>query len=264
MGMRSFKLRVLFGCSIAAAGLWFARHYVVATPPAMLSLAQMAEPQFGYTVRQGTSGTCIYLFHGLRSDRSYWNDQPYRTFVDARLKAGDELVLVDLPYAEAGLFSDGGAAYCAAFGRSLRAFDATLTPKRTFAVGTSWGGMHAAIASAELSSVDAYVSIAPVVEVGRLTEMWMVSNEHCTQAAYVGRLKPGLVLYGDSDDRAGSDLIAQSVVETGAESVVYPGIGHETTAPILHAASSWIDRRIHLEAARASAETPASRSRAPR
>lgn len=231
--------------AIVGLGLgWSLRHYIAAIPPAVFSLDDPA-PTFGYvTLQQGRpSGTRIYLFHGLRSDHRYWNDKPYRSFTEARLARGDELILVDLPYVEAGMFTDGGATYCKAFTRWMQALDRSLPPKRTFAVGTSWGGLHAAIASAEVRSIRGYVSIAPVVRIERLPEFWMVRNDRCNQILYDGRVKRGLVLYGDSDDRAGSDLIAESVVETHAESVVYPGVGHETTVEALRRAGEWLDQR---------------------
>lgn len=245
--MGLFGKRVVIGALVVAglAGVFFARHYVIATPAAALSLVGQQDIHFGHTVMQQgrPSGTRIYLFHGLRSDRSYWFDAPYSAFTEARLEAGDELILVDLPYTEAGLFADGGAAYCRAFTDWLRDLDASLPPKRTFAVGTSWGGLHASIASATVSSIAGYVEISPIVRIDRLPEFWMVSNDRCTQSLYADRMKPGLVLYGDADERAGSDLIAASVTETHAESVVYHGLGHETTTATLERAGEWIDRR---------------------
>ena len=234
---------------LTAVSLWFGRHYAWATFPQARSLViayvDNPPPHFGPVTRMQRgkpSGTRIYLFHGLRSDRSYWGDEPYRQFVEARLAKGDELLIPALPYAEAGLFRDGGASYCRAFIQWMRDLDARL-PKaeRTYTAGTSYGALHAAIAAAEMPDVEAYVAIVPVVDISRLPEFWMVSNDRCTQAVYADHMKPGLVIYGDSDERAGSDLIARSVVEAHAESKVYPGLGHETTDEALDYASRWLD-----------------------
>lgn len=149
----------------------------------------------------------IFLFHGLRADRSYWQEPPRDQMIARLMANGFQIFAFDLPYARADFFKDGGTTYCSQFlhwFRETRKKIATSfgAAREEIVIGESWGGLHALIAAAG-SDVQGYAALYPVVDISRLQEFWMVRNANCDPVAAASILanRNGFLSWGTADDR---------------------------------------------------------------
>jgi pimeloyl-ACP methyl ester carboxylesterase len=101
---------------------------------------------YNFTPADNATKGRLFLFHGLRADKSFWNDAPYIEFVTLMAAAGYELVAIDLPWARVGDFaSDAGRTYCNGFLDMFSQVRASVNSKygsvnKEIVLGVSWGG----------------------------------------------------------------------------------------------------------------------------
>ena len=103
------------------------------------------DTDYSFQPANGRAVGRIFLFHGLRDNRSYWMKSPFDILTFSLRHIGYELVVLDLPYARRAYFDDGGARYCQLFKAQMQhvvdAVDAQHGPAaRQLALGVSWGG----------------------------------------------------------------------------------------------------------------------------
>lgn len=195
-------------------------------------------PTFGYKTEQPNwdRQTRIVLIHGLRSNSRSWKQEPLVQLT--KQLQSSQLVFVDLPWATARFFDDGGAAYCKAFLSSLNAelsrLDASFgKPEKTIVLGVSYGGFHSLIA-AQSPQVDSIVAIMPVVSVDRLHELRWSSNSRCSPFGWTDALsdQTNLIIYGKYDKRVDANLTRQLILKSGVRFSRYP-LKHKTTPELL-------------------------------
>jgi hypothetical protein len=194
----------------------------------------------------------VYMFHGLRADRSYWF-QPDHIALTKRLEAdGFQLILLTLPYAHADFFTDDdGKSYCDQFSAWFERMRATTEKSLGFSnnesvVGASWGGWHALVA-AQHRGIQSYVAVNPVVDIARLSEFWMASNRSCDPVSGAMALaeKPGLLLWGTIDERVDFRKTVELAIsirpwaDGRLTTIVYEGIGHQTTVASNDSVANW-------------------------
>ena len=171
-----------------------------------------ADPVFAptYIVKGGSGGNRVYLLHGLRADKEYWNEDPHSALTSGLLDQHFEVISADLPYAKGVFFADGGAKYC----QAVKTWFADLRSRvdqdhgqaaREIIIGESWGGYNALIAAALTSEkpLDGVAAIRPVVDISRLSEFWTRSNSGCDPLILAPRLShlPVFLFWGENDMR---------------------------------------------------------------
>ena len=194
-------------------------------------------------------GVRVYLIHGLPGYLNYWDAPSRQPLLDALLLNGAQVVVLKLPDAQQAYFGDGGATYCRAFDawfdNMTQAIEKQYGEARQYTVGVSYGGLHAMLA-AEHPQIAGWVAISPVTDISRLAEFRFQSNDKCRADPRVVGSKPGLMIFGRSDQRVGTDLMeaeARRIREAGATDFVSREVdaaGHDTTPEIIGATAAWI------------------------
>jgi len=203
-------------------------------------------------------GKRIYLIHGPPGLPGYWESPERAPLLDALLADGDQIVILRLPEPRSALFVDEGAAYCRAFAAWFSQLDASVArrygPAREYAVGVSYGGYHAMLAAQD-PHIDGWAAISPVTDLSRLAEYHWQSNEACRpDPARIGA-KPGLIVYGRSDLRVGSDLMeaAADSIEgrdnAHFEAARFDAPGHTMSAAMVAKVGAWATAQPALPAA---------------
>jgi alpha-beta hydrolase superfamily lysophospholipase len=197
-------------------------------------------------------GKRIYLIHGLPGLPGYWESAERAPLLDALLADGDQIVLLRLPEPRSALFVDQGAAYCRAFAAWFSQLDAKIGqrygPARQYSIGVSYGGYHAMLAAQD-PHIDGWAAISPVTDLSRLAEYHWQSNDACRpDTARIGA-KPGLMVYGQRDERVGSDLM-QAMADNiegrdnaNFEAARFDTPGHTMSAAMIAKVGAWAAAR---------------------
>ena len=192
------------------------------------------------------SGRRQYLCHGLNANATTWDSGPYLTLANSLRAAGDSLVLLNLPVAQACAFVNGGWQYREQFNAQLNAvMDAVeaahgTAPKNVIG-GISYGGLHAMMAIVLNGRFMAWWVHLPVVRVDALgptgnPELANVGNivKFNPQYEVAGlSLKKGLIGYGTADTRVKWQLTRDLAAQLPQPLITvraYPGLDHTTNA----------------------------------
>lgn len=265
------RQRVIFAglviCSLVATGLVFAQRKGDGLAATIWELARKSrfyvayklesksEPHFSFSydvISEGKSGQPrVYLFHGLRSDWTYWKLSPHDELISSLRPLGLQMIATELPYASASFFEDNGRSYCSALFNWFSALRGDVVAKlgirEDILVGESWGGFHSLLLAGAFP-VSGYIAIHPVVDVSKLSEFWMISNRGCSPFAVSEVLsgKPGLIVWGNKDFRVDYKDTVNLVSSMShfqpnkTSTIIEKGAAHGYTSGTYESVATWI------------------------